>query len=62
LQSRINCRARPVNRHGYLGGLFAGVQESIKLGFLVGSPSARCGFHFFTFNPSKVFRAMDWKQ
>jgi hypothetical protein len=53
LQSRINCRARSVNRHGYLGGLFAGVQESIKLGFLVGSPSARCGFHFSAFRPEQ---------
>src|ERR1700722_184778 len=62
LQSRINCRARSVNRHGYLGGLFAGVQESIKLGFLVGSPSARCGFHFSAFSLSRVVLTTDWTQ
>jgi hypothetical protein len=41
LQSRINSLTCPVKRYSYLGGLFAGIQESIKLGFLVRSPSAR---------------------
>jgi hypothetical protein len=39
--------AYPVKRHSYLGGFFAGIQESIKLGVLVGSPPARRRFHFF---------------
>jgi hypothetical protein len=33
LQSRIDRLACPVNRHSYLGGLFASIQESIKLAF-----------------------------
>jgi hypothetical protein len=53
--------ARPVKRHGYLGRLFAGIQESIKLGFLVGSPAAR-GFFFFAFSPSRVVLTADWTQ
>jgi hypothetical protein len=39
--------AYPVKRHSYLGGFFADIQESIKLGVLVGSPPARRRFHFF---------------
>jgi hypothetical protein len=53
LQSRINCRARPVKRHSYLAGLFAGIQESIKFGFLIGTPTARLWFHFFRLQPEQ---------
>jgi hypothetical protein len=49
-------------RHSYLAGLFTGIQESIKLGFLVGGPPARRGFHFSAFSPNKVVLAMDWTQ
>jgi hypothetical protein len=52
----------PVKRHSDLGGLSAGIQGSIKLGFLVGSPPARLEFHFFAFSLSKVVLVMDWIQ
>jgi hypothetical protein len=56
LQSRVNGLARPVKRHGYLGRFFVGIQESIKLGVFIDSPSARPGFHFFAFGPAPDFR------